>query len=133
MQRYLLVIIGFSLQASVKCIRISHLIRSTGTRKVEYFCWNHRVSGYFDIFLLVILHSIGDTFITAHKRSLRRLCFYTCLSVILFTRVCLPQCMLGCTPQSRRPPGADTPSPTVHAGRYGQQAGGTHPTGMHTC
>ena len=21
----------------------------------------------------------------------------------------------------------------VHAGRYGQQAGGTHPTGMHTC
>ena len=25
------------------------------------------------------------------------------------------------------PPGA------VHAGRYGQQAGGTHPTGMHSC
>ena len=21
----------------------------------------------------------------------------------------------------------------MHAGRYGQQAGGTHPTGMHTC
>ena len=21
----------------------------------------------------------------------------------------------------------------VHAGRYGQQAGGKHPTGMHTC
>ena len=21
----------------------------------------------------------------------------------------------------------------VHAGRYGEQAGGTHPTGMHTC
>ena len=21
----------------------------------------------------------------------------------------------------------------VHAGKYGQQAGGTHPTGMHTC
>ena len=30
------------------------------------------------------------------------------------------------------PPGADTPS-TVHAGRYGQQAGGTHPTGMQSC
>ena len=29
---------------------------------------------------------------------------------------CLPQCMLGYTPR-----------------RYGQQAGGTHPTGMHTC
>ena len=25
------------------------------------------------------------------------------------------------------------PSGTVHAGRYGQQAGGTHPTGMHSC
>ena len=25
------------------------------------------------------------------------------------------------------------PSRAVHAGRYGQQAGGTHPTGMHSC
>ena len=30
-------------------------------------------------------------------------------------------------PPQERPPGA------VHAGRYGQQAGGTHTTGMHTC
>ena len=39
------------------------------------------------------------------------------------------------TPRCRHlpSPGADTPLPTaVHAGRYGQQAGGTHPTGMHT-
>ena len=37
-------------------------------------------------------------------------------------------------PQSRHPPppGADTPS-TEHAGRYGQCAGGTHPTGMQSC
>ena len=42
--------------------------------------------------------------------------------------------------QSRHSPGADppqeqTPSPpcAVHAGRCGQQAGGKHPTGMHTC
>ena len=38
-------------------------------------------------------------------------------------------------PGSRHPLGEDTPwNPpcTVHAGRYGQQAGGTHPTGMHT-
>ena len=29
---------------------------------------------------------------------------------------------------------ADTPPQgAVHAGRYGQQAGGTYPTGMHTC
>ena len=34
-------------------------------------------------------------------------------------------------PQSRHLPGADTPY-AVHAGRYGQQAGGTH-AGMHTC
>ena len=26
-----------------------------------------------------------------------------------------------------------TPPRAVHAGRYGQQTGGTHPTGMHTC
>ena len=26
-----------------------------------------------------------------------------------------------------------TPSGAVHAGRYGQQAGGMHPTGMHSC
>ena len=68
----------------------------------------------------------------------------------------LTQCMLGYTPQTRgrhppnrcrhplqtrgkhpprnrHPPGADTHPCTVHAGRYGQQAGGTHPTGMHTC
>ena len=31
------------------------------------------------------------------------------------------------------PPRADTPLRAVHAGRYRQQAGGKHPTGMHTC
>ena len=30
-------------------------------------------------------------------------------------------------------PATDTPPCAVHAGRYGQQAGGTHPIGMHTC
>ena len=38
-------------------------------------------------------------------------------------------------PGSRHPLGADTswnPPCTVHAGRYGQRAGGTHSTGMHT-
>ena len=33
----------------------------------------------------------------------------------------------GTPPRQVHPPGA------VHAGRYGQQAGGTHPTGMHSC
>ena len=37
------------------------------------------------------------------------------------------------TPQTRYPPGPDTAPRAVHAGRYGQQAGDTHPTGMHSC
>ena len=50
------------------------------------------------------------------------------------------------TPWEQTPPGANTPHqeqtpPTrskhppraVHAGRYGQQAGGMHPTGMQSC
>ena len=40
-------------------------------------------------------------------------------------------------PSSRHPladtPPEQTPPRAVHARRYGQQAGGTHPTGMHTC
>ena len=32
-------------------------------------------------------------------------------------------------PPARRPPGKETPC-AVHAGRYGQQAGGMNPTGM---
>ena len=35
-------------------------------------------------------------------------------------------------PQAGTPPGRYTPR-AVHAGRYGQQAGITHPTGMHSC
>ena len=35
-------------------------------------------------------------------------------------------------PRGSRHPPEQTP-PAVHAGRYGQRAGGTHPTGMHTC
>ena len=69
------------------------------------------------------------------------------LSVILFTvdEGGLPQGMLGFAPPRSRHPtlGADTPwsrhTPgagiphAVHAGRYGQQAGGTHPTEMQSC
>ena len=49
--------------------------------------------------------------------------------------ICLSACW-DTSPQEQTPlspPGADTPPGAVHAGRYGQQAGGTHPTGMHTC
>ena len=57
---------------------------------------------------------------TARKRSLRRLCFYTCLSVILFTE----GEYLGrytpsrYTPQAGTPPGTGTPP-----GRYTPWAG----------
>ena len=38
-------------------------------------------------------------------------------------------------PKTRHPPGQALPPPpgTEHAGRYGQCAGGTHPTGMQSC
>ena len=56
----------------------------------------------------------------------------TCLSVILFTGGCLPQCMMGYTPLE-----ADTrweaDPPRSACWEIPQQAGGTHPTGMHTC
>ena len=42
----------------------------------------------------------------------------------------LPQCVLG---EKLHPPGADISPCAVHAGRYGQQAGGLHPTGMQSC
>ena len=67
----------------------------------------------------------------------------------VFTGVCdsvhrggLPQCMLGYhphplgagTPPEQAPPLPEqTPPRPEHAGRYGQRAGGTHPTGMQSC
>ena len=105
---------------------------------------------------------------TARKRSLRRLCFYTCLSVhrggvpgqvsprqvhpwvgthppwagALPWQVHSPgryTPWAGTPPMGRYTPPAGTPDGQVHhpgalhAGRYGQQASGTHPTGMHSC
>ena len=87
-----------------------------------------------------------------------RLCFYTCLSVILFTRGLSAPLYAGIhTPLCRHPsrqtppwsdtfqadtlrqtlpyeqtPPRQTPPPAPTTG-YGQQAGSTHLTGMHTC
>ena len=51
--------------------------------------------------------------------------------------VCLPHYMLGYTPPRQTPPDADTPQADTPPAQcmlgYGQQAGGTHPTGMHSC
>ena len=71
---------------------------------------------------------------------------------MFFTRVCQSFCSQGGVPGQVHPPGQEHPpgryipragTPpgqvhphpprAVHAGRYGQQAGGTHPTGMHSC
>ena len=71
----------------------------------------------------------------------------------VFTRVCdsvhkggFASVHAGIQPPGADPPGANTPRSrhlppppsrpplgAVHSGRYEQQAGGTHPTGMHTC
>ena len=73
----------------------------------------------------------------------------------VFTRVCdsvhggdLPQCMLGYHPPGAPPAGSRPTNPpppgagiplgadppgAVHAGGYGQQAGGRHSTGMQSC
>ena len=48
--------------------------------------------------------------IIARKRSLRRLCFYTCLSVILFTG----GVSASVHAQIHTPPGADTPLEQIH-------------------
>ena len=69
---------------------------------------------------------------TARKRSLRQGNVFTpvCHSV---HRECLPHCMLAYTPFRQNPPWADTPPPPRQTPPYGQQAAGTHPTGMNTC
>ena len=60
----------------------------------------------------------------------------------IFRSVCQEFCSQGGSTQTLPLPGAGTPPPpprsrhspgAVHAGRYGQEAGGTHPTGMHSC
>ena len=83
--------------------------------------------------------------ITARNEVGTRLCFYTCLWFCSHGGGCL---VLGVCSQgvpapeesSRGGGGCDIPACTeadppgaVHAGRYGQQAGGTHPTGMYSC
>ena len=69
-----------------------------------------------------------DGIITTRKQSLRRLCFYTCLSVIQFTG----GITRAGTPLGRYLPGRYTLPWQCMLG-YGQQVGGTHPTGMHSC
>ena len=67
-------------------------------------------------------YSVSDLSVICYlpQRSWGKVMFLR-MSVILFTGGgCLSACW-------------DTPLGAVYAGRYGQQAGGTHPTGMHSC
>ena len=85
----------------------------------------------FDNFSEKFISLCYKLFVSARKRSLRRLCFHRCLSVHrgvsapLHAGIHIPP---GPEADSlgRHPPG------TVHAG-IGHQAASTHPTGMHSC
>ena len=71
----------------------------------------------------VIIRKTLQILVTTRKRSLGQGNIFT--PVILST---------GGGGVGRYTPGTRyTPLRAVHAGRYGQQAGGTHPTGMHSC
>ena len=83
---------------------------------------------------------------TARKRSLGQGNIFSSVCQEFCTWGGLSQCMLGYhippgadllppeqTPPGTSPPGSRHPPCAVHAGRYGQQAGGMHPTGMQSC
>ena len=89
--------------------------------KTEFLLWGLNVSSTWNIVTLTI-----ERCVTACKRSLRRLCSYTCLSVILFTGevwpiACWdtppgPEAGIPHTPRTR----GKYPRSAVHAGRYRQ-------------
>ena len=96
--------------------------------RLQHTVYGGRYASYWNAFLLkrVLIHII-----TTRKRSFGQ--------GNIFSSVCQEFCSWGGVPgQVHPPPGRCTPwagSPprAVHAGKYGQQAGGTHPTGMHSC
>ena len=81
--------------------------------------------------LLNACNILDHYFITARKRSLGQ--------GNMFTGVCLStggEVPDHVHPQEQTPAQEQThppPPSTEHAGRYGQRAGGTHPTGMQSC
>ena len=106
--------------------------------------------------ILYGIFATGYIIVTVRKRSLRRLCFYTCLSFCSQQGVSRPRsgggdggvCSGGCPgPGGVCPRGCPGPGgvqaqawgvyPSMHWGRPPQQtataADGTHPTGMHSC
>ena len=72
--------------------------------------------------------------ITAHKRSLGQSNIFSSVCQEFCSRggVCLSACW-DTTPWEQAPPLDQAPPCAVYAGRYGQQVGGMHPTGMQSC
>ena len=100
---------------------------------------NQSMRGSFTEYYRVMVNLIS--IFTVRKRSLRRLCFYTCLS-FCSQGGSLPQCILGYHPPEQTPPrpgtlppGPGTPrtSPPLPGAETATAADGTHPTGMHSC
>ena len=114
--------------------------------RVKYFHWVKFLQLLLEMFQNNERCVISFNIITARKRSLRRLCFYTCLSFcprggcshggVPARGVPVPGgsaprgCLLwGCLLQGGLLPGGCGDSPPVTA----TAVGGTHPTGMHSC
>ena len=75
------------------------------------------------------------TLFTARDEVGARLCFYTCVILFRGGGLSLSACwdtprQVDPPPARQKPPGKETPPCAVYAGRYGQQAGGMHPTGI---
>ena len=70
--------------------------------------------------------------VTTRKRSLGQGNIFTSLCHSVHKGGGVPGQVPPSPGQVHHPP-RYTPPGAVHAGRYGQQAGGTHPTGMHSC
>ena len=72
----------------------------------------------------------SDSIVTARKRSFGQGNIFTSVCQEFCLRGGLLHCMLGYPPPLAR----QTPPPcAVHAGRYGQQVGSMHSTGMQSC
>ena len=131
------------------------------TRTVAGACWRASKYGVCVCMCVCVRACMWGVFyfITARKRCLRRLCFVHVSHSV--HRGGVPGQVpprTRYTPRTRYPPDQVHPPGTrypldqvhppqnqvappgsrytpgaVHAGRYGQQAGGTHPTGMRSC
>ena len=102
---------------------------------------SRQYASYWNAFLLV-------SFVTTHKRSLGQGNIFRSMCQEFCSQGGLPQCMLEYYPPGpgrhplgpgryphwdQAPPRPGGTPRAEHAGRYGQRAGGTHPTGLQSC